>query len=1327
MRAAAHSWRTHCFVLASREMHWLSVDDNSELRTAEAEAAATVEAQEVANRQLYESAIRYQADGAAAAAASCYRELLKHHLVADAVPSASGGSEPPSLQLRFLALRNLSEIEEAAGEAEAALQHLLVAIQISRPADAVLWQRLGSLALATGRRNLARLALEQAVAASPHHQLAYLRLVSLLTELGDQRAVRHLAAEARRRMPHLAPSLGRLQSRQLGRLPALTTAATGEAGEVGEAGEADGESGSELGPDEGIEGDDKRGDERDERESPVDVLPRRKRRRVRPSGADVSVVTLRTLSWAAVAESLLDALGCVQGPPPPDPSDRLPSAAHDSGAAGALVPREPLGPHKERGGPGGVPLLLGRRLVLQLPPPPPPPPPRLPTPPPPPSPSPCLQPEGEAPPAAAEGEGVAVPAASEVGAAGADAAAGAAAGTAAAGAVLAASPADSTSGSAIAICNHICNGSSIAIAGANDVEMAEASLAEASPGGEQRPAEVARAGGGAFPAAAELCEAHPEEESARAAAEAEVAGHAEPPEGTGGEGAGEGLEAGEAEAEAAAGEAEVGAAEAAAEEEEAAGAAAEEEAAAPEAAEAEAPAPPPPPHAKKRKAPADEASRKKLPRASRAKPAAADARESDKAQQPQVAASAADRSRLAETALRSPATLLHRFLPRAASRRQGMDRVGARLHAAADAAGQAGEEAATSGERMSLEAMPPPAPPDRADELESTALPRRIEGEHSAAVGAREEEAVRRWLRSPALRHNSGVLHVGGLLFAHLMMGSGLPGSDDLGLTPLGLDGMCEAARRRLGGALLRLHAALRAMTPAYHHPAACDLPREVAMCEVEVETRLVDMEVHAASHKGAGGAGGVGGDRPEMGGSAELAQAVRRMRALRSQLRLPLLGRAAAAAASSPPTSGPASGPGATPLTRSVTTSAISLEVRISWMLSRAAEAAGDATGSISHLSDCAALLAQLPAAPPPGASPVAAAAADDSEGAGAAAAAPSTAVVLAPPLYAAPRQISVHVVRASSARQRQASLVQGLRDSFGSLHASSPPCINATWRCELHVAKGGAPKGTAPRGGHAACRLRDEAAMEMALLCSNSWAAVQSAAAAAATTLASASRAGLAADPAPSDVPLPSAGQAELAFGWALRMVHTCWIGTCEHYEASAHTPPPPAPPQAAPAAADAPAARGLPASPHVLSTSFAELLERYAEALQYGVEARALAMAAEASAAPVPPAPAASSTAAEPAAEPALSRARALERMLERWMLHLMQGVDAFAGGHLDFGARRGVLTAGACQVRARSSGGTNQLGGDTRHRRARLGGDLVRKRGGGGASLLNSRRN
>ena len=85
------------------------------------ERGASVEAQEAANLQLYEQALLQHATNPAEAAAS-YAQLLAQPIVAEAVAEARVAAEDgelarrPSLQLKFLALKNLALLEADRGE-----------------------------------------------------------------------------------------------------------------------------------------------------------------------------------------------------------------------------------------------------------------------------------------------------------------------------------------------------------------------------------------------------------------------------------------------------------------------------------------------------------------------------------------------------------------------------------------------------------------------------------------------------------------------------------------------------------------------------------------------------------------------------------------------------------------------------------------------------------------------------------------------------------------------------------------------------------------------------------------------------------------------------------------------------------------------------------------------------------------------------------------------------------------------------------------------------------------------------------------------------------
>ena len=85
------------------------------------ERGASVEAQEAANLQLYEQALLQHATNPAEAAAS-YAQLLAQPIVAEAVAEARVAADEgelvrrPSLQLKFLALKNLALLEADRGE-----------------------------------------------------------------------------------------------------------------------------------------------------------------------------------------------------------------------------------------------------------------------------------------------------------------------------------------------------------------------------------------------------------------------------------------------------------------------------------------------------------------------------------------------------------------------------------------------------------------------------------------------------------------------------------------------------------------------------------------------------------------------------------------------------------------------------------------------------------------------------------------------------------------------------------------------------------------------------------------------------------------------------------------------------------------------------------------------------------------------------------------------------------------------------------------------------------------------------------------------------------
>ena len=92
------------------------------------ERGASVEAQEAANLQLYEQALLQHATNPAEAAAG-YAQLLAQPIVAEAVAEARVAADEgelvrrPSLQLKFLALKNLALLEADRGEPPSRSNH----------------------------------------------------------------------------------------------------------------------------------------------------------------------------------------------------------------------------------------------------------------------------------------------------------------------------------------------------------------------------------------------------------------------------------------------------------------------------------------------------------------------------------------------------------------------------------------------------------------------------------------------------------------------------------------------------------------------------------------------------------------------------------------------------------------------------------------------------------------------------------------------------------------------------------------------------------------------------------------------------------------------------------------------------------------------------------------------------------------------------------------------------------------------------------------------------------------------------------------------------
>ena len=98
-------------------MRFFAIDDELDDASKDAhEEQETMEAQEAQNHQLFQSALSLQVAGNEADAVAAYLQLLTQPLIEQADAEAAEIKSRPSLHLRFLALKNLSELEEAAGK-----------------------------------------------------------------------------------------------------------------------------------------------------------------------------------------------------------------------------------------------------------------------------------------------------------------------------------------------------------------------------------------------------------------------------------------------------------------------------------------------------------------------------------------------------------------------------------------------------------------------------------------------------------------------------------------------------------------------------------------------------------------------------------------------------------------------------------------------------------------------------------------------------------------------------------------------------------------------------------------------------------------------------------------------------------------------------------------------------------------------------------------------------------------------------------------------------------------------------------------------------------
>ncbi|CAI5976087.1 unnamed protein product [Closterium sp. NIES-65] len=173
---------------------------------AQTRGGPTREAQESALQDAYQEALVKIGNGRLSEAREALEEMSCHPLWKE-VQAEAGGGLTEMRHLQFLVWKNLGDVYAKLGSDynESALRAYVTATEIDGQ-DAVLWHRLGSMALRTeGRARLARYALEQGLTCSPYHWGCLNKLLEVLVSLDDWQAAHELAAY----MLHLAPTHSR--------------------------------------------------------------------------------------------------------------------------------------------------------------------------------------------------------------------------------------------------------------------------------------------------------------------------------------------------------------------------------------------------------------------------------------------------------------------------------------------------------------------------------------------------------------------------------------------------------------------------------------------------------------------------------------------------------------------------------------------------------------------------------------------------------------------------------------------------------------------------------------------------------------------------------------------------------------------------------------------------------------------------------------------------------------------------------------------------------------------------------------------------------------
>ncbi|ELR11625.1 tetratricopeptide repeat-containing protein [Acanthamoeba castellanii str. Neff] len=167
--------------------------------------------------ELYKEALALQSAGDVRASKLHYKQLLRSPFLA--TTSHGSSANVAALKLRYLCLKNLADVNDAQGNANAALKYYVQALDVEST-DVAVWYHVGSLARRTHHTALARHAFERALSCNPKHWLSLEALLEVVFEIGDQAGCRRICKQLLQLDPGHTSALALLG--QLASVPDLT-------------------------------------------------------------------------------------------------------------------------------------------------------------------------------------------------------------------------------------------------------------------------------------------------------------------------------------------------------------------------------------------------------------------------------------------------------------------------------------------------------------------------------------------------------------------------------------------------------------------------------------------------------------------------------------------------------------------------------------------------------------------------------------------------------------------------------------------------------------------------------------------------------------------------------------------------------------------------------------------------------------------------------------------------------------------------------------------------------------------------------------------------